>query len=130
MWQSIISERGTRRSGSARLIREAGRKAVPIREPREERFAKTGRARDQRSGRLDILVSNAGRQQAHDSILDISTEQFDWTMKTNIYAPLLDHQSRRSQACRRLLHHREPLREQAYDPHRTSTITRQTRRLR
>ncbi|WP_158744871.1 SDR family oxidoreductase [Acidisphaera sp. L21] len=38
-------------------------------------------------GGLDILVSNAGRQQAHDSILDISTEQFDWTMKTNIYAP-------------------------------------------
>jgi len=32
-------------------------------------------------------VSNAGRQQAHDSILDISTQEFDWTMKTNIYAP-------------------------------------------
>ncbi len=38
-------------------------------------------------GGLDILVSNAGRQQAHASILDISTEQFDATMKTNIYAP-------------------------------------------
>jgi NAD(P)-dependent dehydrogenase (short-subunit alcohol dehydrogenase family) len=38
-------------------------------------------------GGLDILVNNAGRQQAHESILDISTEQFDWTMKTNIYAP-------------------------------------------
>jgi NAD(P)-dependent dehydrogenase (short-subunit alcohol dehydrogenase family) len=38
-------------------------------------------------GGLDIVVSNAGRQQAHDSILEISTEQFDWTMKTNIYAP-------------------------------------------
>ncbi len=38
-------------------------------------------------GGLDIIVSNAGRQQAHDSILDISSEQFDWTMKTNIYAP-------------------------------------------
>ena len=38
-------------------------------------------------GGLDILVSNAGRQQAHDSILDITSEQFDWTMKTNIYAP-------------------------------------------
>jgi poly(hydroxyalkanoate) depolymerase family esterase len=34
-------------------------------------------------GRLD----NAGRQQAHDSILDISSEDFDATMKTNIYAP-------------------------------------------
>ncbi|OAQ39873.1 NAD(P)-dependent oxidoreductase [Pedobacter psychrophilus] len=36
---------------------------------------------------LDILVSNAGRQQAHDSILDISDEDFDATIKTNIYAP-------------------------------------------
>jgi len=38
-------------------------------------------------GGLDIVVNNAGRQQTHESILDISTEQFDWTMKTNIYAP-------------------------------------------
>ncbi len=37
-------------------------------------------------GGLDLLVSNAARQQAHDSILDISSEQFDWTMKTNVYA--------------------------------------------
>src|SRR5262249_27211404 len=38
-------------------------------------------------GGLDILVSNAGRQQARQSILEISTEDFDATMKTNIYAP-------------------------------------------
>jgi NAD(P)-dependent dehydrogenase (short-subunit alcohol dehydrogenase family) len=38
-------------------------------------------------GGLDILVNNAGRQQTCASIADISTEQFDWTMKTNIYAP-------------------------------------------
>jgi NAD(P)-dependent dehydrogenase (short-subunit alcohol dehydrogenase family) len=38
-------------------------------------------------GGLDILVSNAGRQQSHDSVLDISSEDFDATMKTNIYAP-------------------------------------------
>ena len=38
-------------------------------------------------GGLDIVVSNAGRQQTHESIADISTDQFDWTMKTNIYAP-------------------------------------------
>lgn len=38
-------------------------------------------------GGLDIVVSNAGRQQAHESILDISSEDFDATMKTNIYAP-------------------------------------------
>ena len=38
-------------------------------------------------GGLDIIVSNAARQQASQSILDVSSEDFDATMKTNIYAP-------------------------------------------
>jgi NAD(P)-dependent dehydrogenase (short-subunit alcohol dehydrogenase family) len=38
-------------------------------------------------GGLDILVNNAGRQQSHDSIMDITSDDFDRTMKTNIYAP-------------------------------------------
>jgi NAD(P)-dependent dehydrogenase (short-subunit alcohol dehydrogenase family) len=38
-------------------------------------------------GGLDVLVSNAARQQAHQSILELSTDDFDATMKTNIYAP-------------------------------------------
>jgi NAD(P)-dependent dehydrogenase (short-subunit alcohol dehydrogenase family) len=38
-------------------------------------------------GGLDILVSNAGRQQSYESMADISSEEFDATMKTNIYAP-------------------------------------------
>jgi NAD(P)-dependent dehydrogenase (short-subunit alcohol dehydrogenase family) len=38
-------------------------------------------------GGLDILVSNAGRQQAVDSLLDLTDEGFDATIKTNIYAP-------------------------------------------
>ena len=38
-------------------------------------------------GGLDILVSNAARQQTRPSILDVTTEDFDATMKTNIYAP-------------------------------------------
>jgi NAD(P)-dependent dehydrogenase (short-subunit alcohol dehydrogenase family) len=38
-------------------------------------------------GGLDIIVSNAGRQQSRESILDVSSEDFDSTMKTNIYAP-------------------------------------------
>jgi NAD(P)-dependent dehydrogenase (short-subunit alcohol dehydrogenase family) len=38
-------------------------------------------------GGLDIVVSNAGRQQTRASILDITTDDFDATMKTNIYAP-------------------------------------------
>ena len=71
------------------IIREAGQKAVAIPgDLRSETFCKELVARAiEALGGLDILVSNAGRQQAHDSIQDISTEQFDATMKTNIYAP-------------------------------------------
>ncbi|HEX4260692.1 MAG TPA: SDR family oxidoreductase [Acetobacteraceae bacterium] len=71
------------------LIRRAGRKGIPIPgDIRDEAFCQRLVADAVRSlGGLDILVSNAGRQQTHASILDISTEQFDWTMKTNIYAP-------------------------------------------
>ncbi|MGO4741293.1 SDR family oxidoreductase [Bosea sp. 2KB_26] len=38
-------------------------------------------------GGLDIVVSNAARQQTRASVLDISNDDFDATMKTNIYAP-------------------------------------------
>lgn len=71
------------------LIRAAGRKAVAIAgDLREEAFCKKLVAEAVSGlGGLDIVVSNAARQQTHESILDISTEQFDWTMKTNIYAP-------------------------------------------
>jgi hypothetical protein len=40
----------------------------------------------QQLGGLDILVNNAARQFSKDSILDISTAQFDETFKTNVYA--------------------------------------------
>ena len=71
------------------LIRRAGRKAVPIPgDLRSEAFCQNLVEQAVGGlGGLDIVVSNAGRQQSHASILDISTEQFDWTMKTNIYAP-------------------------------------------
>ncbi|WP_443947038.1 SDR family oxidoreductase [Pedobacter sp. AW1-32] len=71
------------------LIRKAGRKAVAIPgDLRDENFCVdlVNRA-VQDLGGLDLLVSNAARQQTHESILDISSAQFDWTIKTNIYAP-------------------------------------------
>ena len=37
-------------------------------------------------GGLDILVINAGRQQYREKIEDLSTDDFDKTMKTNLYA--------------------------------------------
>ncbi|WP_375398475.1 SDR family oxidoreductase [uncultured Sphingomonas sp.] len=70
-------------------IRDAGRKAVAIPgDLRSEAFCKKLVDTAVRElGGLDIVVNNAARQQTHASILDITTEQFDWTMKTNIYAP-------------------------------------------
>ncbi|RDC57932.1 SDR family NAD(P)-dependent oxidoreductase [Pedobacter chinensis] len=71
------------------LIKKAGRKAVAIPgDIRDESFCKkmVDTAVTQLGG-LDIVISNAARQQSNQSILDITTDQFDWTMKTNIYAP-------------------------------------------
>jgi NAD(P)-dependent dehydrogenase (short-subunit alcohol dehydrogenase family) len=71
------------------LIKKEKRIGLPIPgDLRDESFCKqlVEQAIQGLSG-LDIVVCNAGRQQTHASILDISTEQFDWTMKTNIYAP-------------------------------------------
>lgn len=71
------------------LIKQTGRKAVTIPgDLRDENFCRelVADAIEQLAG-VDILVCNAARQQARKSILDITTEDFDATMKTNIYAP-------------------------------------------
>ena len=71
------------------LIRKEGRVAVALPgDLRDEAFCQKLVAEAVRGlGGLDILVNNAGRQQSQKSILDITTEAFDATMKTNIYAP-------------------------------------------
>jgi NAD(P)-dependent dehydrogenase (short-subunit alcohol dehydrogenase family) len=69
------------------LIQSAGRKAVAIPgDLRDEAFCQklVSEAVAQLGG-LDILVSNAAKQVFQDSLLDISTEQFDSTFRTNIY---------------------------------------------
>ena len=70
------------------LIKAAGRKAVTI--PGDIRDEATcghlvSRAVGELGG-LDILVNNAGKQHAVERIEDLTTEQFDATYKTNIYA--------------------------------------------
>jgi NAD(P)-dependent dehydrogenase (short-subunit alcohol dehydrogenase family) len=71
------------------LIKAEGRKAIAIPgDLREEAFCKRLVEEAVRGlGGLDILVNNAARQQTRPSILDVTTEDFDATMKTNIYAP-------------------------------------------
>lgn len=71
------------------LIRKAGRLGVAIPgDLREEAFCRRLVAETvQKLEGLDIVVCNAGRQQSKPSILDITTEDFDATMKTNVYAP-------------------------------------------
>ena len=70
------------------LIRKAGRKAVAIPgDLKDPAFCKQLVERAVKElGGLDILVNNAARQIAHESILEITDENFDETFKTNVYA--------------------------------------------
>jgi NAD(P)-dependent dehydrogenase (short-subunit alcohol dehydrogenase family) len=71
-----------------KLIEAEGRKAVAIPgDIRSEAFCQklVHQAAEQLGG-LDILVNNAGRQQFNESIRTLSTEDFDATFKTNVYA--------------------------------------------
>jgi NAD(P)-dependent dehydrogenase (short-subunit alcohol dehydrogenase family) len=72
-----------------RLIKETGRNGVPIAgDLRDRAFCERLVAEAvQKLGGLDIVVCNAGLQHSRDSILDLSDEDFDSTMKTNVYAP-------------------------------------------
>lgn len=71
------------------LIKEAGRNIAALPgDLRNENFCnKLVADAVEQIGGLDILVCNAARQQTRESILEISSEDFDATMKTNVYAP-------------------------------------------
>jgi NAD(P)-dependent dehydrogenase (short-subunit alcohol dehydrogenase family) len=70
------------------LIRDAGRKAVALPgDIRDEKFCrKLVNDAARQLGGLDVLVNNAARQAAQPSIREITTRQFDDTLKTNLYA--------------------------------------------
>ncbi|GGE17067.1 dehydrogenase [Polymorphobacter glacialis] len=71
------------------LIKAEGRKAVAIPgDLRDEAFCnKLVECAARELGGLDILVNNAARQQTRPAIGDISSADFEATMKTNVYAP-------------------------------------------
>ena len=71
------------------LILAEGRKGVSIPgDLRDEAFCRSLiEQAEQALGGLDILVNNAARQQTQPGIADITSEAFDATIKTNIYAP-------------------------------------------
>jgi NAD(P)-dependent dehydrogenase (short-subunit alcohol dehydrogenase family) len=71
------------------IIKDAGRKGVGLPgDLRDEQFCVRLIADAVRElGGLDILICNAARQQTRPSILHVSSEDFDATMKTNVYAP-------------------------------------------
>ena len=70
------------------LIEQAGRKALAIPgDLKDQKFCEQMVERAVKElGGLDILVNNAARQIARESILDIKPEEFDETFKTNVYA--------------------------------------------
>jgi NAD(P)-dependent dehydrogenase (short-subunit alcohol dehydrogenase family) len=72
------------------LIKDAGRKAVAIPgDLRDEEFCnKLVADAVEQLGGLDLLVCNAARQQTRQSILDISSVDFDSTMKTTLHSGL------------------------------------------
>lgn len=71
-----------------RWVEEAGRKAIAIPgDIRDERFCREMVDRAMADlGRLDILVNNAAYQMTHNSIEEFSSEEWDRTFRTNIYA--------------------------------------------
>ncbi|AST81858.1 TPA: SDR family oxidoreductase [Citrobacter farmeri] len=70
------------------LIKQAGRQVVALPgDIRDESFCQQLVSQAAESlGGLDILVNNAGRQQFCESIEDLTSEAFDATFKTNVYA--------------------------------------------
>jgi NAD(P)-dependent dehydrogenase (short-subunit alcohol dehydrogenase family) len=73
---------------TARLVEEAGQKAVLV----AGDITEASHCRQiveqavQAFGRIDILVNNAAFQMTRESLDEISEEEFDRTIKTNVYA--------------------------------------------
>ena len=84
---SYLNEHDDARA-TQRLVEDAGRRAVVLAGDVADEVHCTSLVRRtlDELGRLDILVNNAAFQMSRDTIQDISTEEFDRTFRTNVYA--------------------------------------------
>jgi len=74
---------------TAKLVEEVGRKCVVVAGDitAEEHCTSLVQQTVTELGGIDILVNNAAFQRTYAELTDISTEEWDTTMRTNIYAP-------------------------------------------
>ncbi len=84
---SYLNEEGDAQE-TRRLVEDAGRKCVTVAgDIGEEALCKRIVAQAvEEFGKLDILVNNAAFQRTHESIQEFSSEEFDKTFRTNVYA--------------------------------------------
>ena len=81
-----LSEDGDARETAQRVEAEGGRCMLLRGDVRDPKFCSRAVVQTVETlGKLDILVNNAAFQEHAGSIMDISEDQFDLTMKTNIY---------------------------------------------
>jgi len=75
-------------SETAKLVRDAGRKALEMGGDisQEQQCKKIIERTVQEFGRIDILVNNAAYQMTHESLDEITSEEWDKTFRTNIYS--------------------------------------------
>jgi len=85
---SFLPEEAQDAAETEKWIKQAGQKALLLPgDIQEEQHCKDMIARTVKEfGKLDILVNNAAYQVTHDSLEEFTTEEFDRTFRTNIYA--------------------------------------------
>jgi NAD(P)-dependent dehydrogenase (short-subunit alcohol dehydrogenase family) len=71
-----------------RVVEEAGKKCITVSGDisEEAHCRKIVQRATEEFGKIDILVNNAAFQMTHESIQELSSEEFDHTFRTNIFA--------------------------------------------
>jgi NAD(P)-dependent dehydrogenase (short-subunit alcohol dehydrogenase family) len=85
---SYLPEEEPDAKDTTRWVEEAGRQAVALPgDITDERHCMSlVDAAFNRFGRLDILINNAAFQRTHERVEEFTSEEFDRTLKTNLYA--------------------------------------------